>query len=109
MRSPKMIVSRSLITAAAIAALASCGGKMPSKPGMPDKPGVPDSPGVPGGLGGQSGEVDPNTCGNYAASDAGAKLKIFLQATKDLQGAVAEMVKLEKESCIMMGKELGMA
>jgi hypothetical protein len=97
-----------VITAAAIAALAACGGKMPSKPGMPDKPGVPDSPGVPGGLGGQSGEVDPNTCGNYAASDAGAKLKIFLQATKDLQGAVAEMVKLEKESCVMMGHELGM-
>jgi hypothetical protein len=65
---------------------------------------------MPGGMpGGASGEVDPNTCGNYAASDAGAKLKIFLQATKDLQAAMAEMVKVEKESCIMMGKELGMA
>ena len=67
--------------------------------------GVPDHPGVPGGA---SGEVDPNTCGNYAASDAGAKLKLFLQATKDLQTTAAETVKIVKQSCVMMGQELGM-
>ena len=59
--------------------LAACGHGLPGKPGVPS--GVPDKPGVPGGA---SGEVDPNTCGNYAAQDAGAKLKAFLQATKDL-------------------------
>jgi hypothetical protein len=89
-----------------VAALAACGGKLPGGHGMPS--GVPDKPNVPGGLGGASGEVDPNTCGNYAASDAGAKLKIFLQATKDLQTATAETAKLVKQSCVMMGKELGM-
>src|SRR5438552_6247772 len=103
-----MHVTRSLITAAAFAAIAACGGKMPGKPDMPSKPDVPSSPGVPGGLGGASGEVDPNTCGNYAASDAGAKLKAFLQATKDLENTAAETVKIVKQSCVMMGQELGM-
>jgi hypothetical protein len=69
------------------------------------KPSMPSTPSVPGGM---SGEVDPNTCGNYAASDAGARLKAFLQATKDLDAAAAETVKLEKESCVLMGQELGM-
>jgi hypothetical protein len=100
-----MRVTRSLITAAAFATLAACGGKLPSKPGMPSKPDVPSAP---GGLGGASGEVDPNTCGNYAASDAGAKLKAFLQATKDLQTTAEETVKVIKQSCVMMGNELGM-
>jgi hypothetical protein len=100
--------TRSLITAAAFASLVACGGKMPSKPGMPDKPDVPSTPAAPGGLGGSSGEVDPNTCGNYAASDAGAKLKAFLVATKDLQTAASGMVKTVKDSCVTMGTELGM-
>ena len=86
-----------------LASLAACGHKMPGGGGVPS--GVPDHPGVPGGA---SGEVDPNTCGNYAASDAGAKLKAFLQATKDLQTTAAETVKIVKQSCIMMGNELGM-
>jgi hypothetical protein len=59
---------------------------------------------LPGG----SGEVDPNTCGNYAASDAGAKLKVFLEATKNLQTTTTETVKVVKQSCILMGNELGM-
>jgi hypothetical protein len=70
---------------------------------------MPDRPSVPGGLGGASGEVDPNTCGNYAAQDAGAKLKIFLQATKDLEATTTETAKIVKQSCVMMGQELGMA
>ena len=89
-----------------VAAVASCG-HLPGKPGVPS--GVPDRPSVPGGLGGASGEVDPNTCGNYAAQDAGAKLKIFLQATKDLEATTTETAKIVKQSCVMMGQELGMA
>lgn len=67
--------------------------------------GVPSNPGVPGGM---SGEVDPDTCGNYAASDAGAKLKAFLRATKDLQTTTIEVAKVVKQSCIHMGEKLGM-
>ena len=97
--------SSRLMLASAIVALAIVPGckKLPGGGGMPNKPNVP------GGLGGASGEVDPNTCGNYAASDAGRKLKAFLQATKDLEGTAAETVKVVKESCLMMGHELGMS
>ena len=97
-----MRVSRFLVVAAAMAAMAGCGSKLPGKPSVP---GTPSVPGVPGGA---SGEVDPNTCGNYAASDAGAKLKAFLTAIKDLQTTTAETVKVVKQSCVMMGQELGM-
>lgn len=90
-------------------AMVACGGKMPGKPDMPSKPDVPSTPGAPGGLGGSSGEVDPNTCGNYAASDAGAKLKAFLTATKDLQTAAAGTVVKIKAGCAAMGSELGMS
>lgn len=93
-----MRTTTSLMVVLAMAA-ASCGGKIPGSGGMP---------GMPGGLPSGSGEVDPNTCGNYAASDAGAKLKIFLQSIKDLQVASVEMVKVVKQSCVMMGQELGM-
>jgi len=92
-----MRVSRFLVATLAIAA---CGGKVPGAPSVPG--------GVPGGMPGGSGEVDPNTCCNYAASDAGAKLKAFLTATKDLQTQTAEMVKVVKQSCVMMGHELSM-
>jgi modification target Cys-rich repeat protein len=84
------------LAAAVVVVLGACGGKVPG--------GVP---GVPGG-GGSSGEVDPNTCGNYAASDAGAKLKAFLEAVADLQKQSQETVEVVKTSCKMMGKELGM-
>lgn len=88
-----------------LCAVAACS-HLPGKPDVPS--GMPAKPNVPGGLGGASGEVDPNTCGNYAASDAGAKLKIFLQATKDLETTTTETAKIVKQSCIMMGNELGM-
>jgi hypothetical protein len=61
---------------------------------------------VPGGA---ASRVDPNTCGNYAASDAGRKLKAFLQATTDLNDAVIRTEQVVKTSCVMMGEELGMA
>ena len=63
---------------------------------------------VPGGLAGASGEVDPNSCGNYALMDGGNKLKAFLQATKDLEKTSEETVHVVKQSCEMIGRELGM-
>lgn len=96
--------SSRLLLATAVAALAI----VPACKKLPGGHGVPNKPNVPGGLGGASGEVDPNTCGNYAASDAGAKFKAFLQATKDLLAETQEIVKVQKESCLMMGHELGL-
>lgn len=101
--------TRTILASALVALVALTGcpkGKMPG--GLPDKPNVPGSDKVPGGLGGASGEVDPNTCGNYAVSDAGKKLKAFLAATKDLSVTAEETAKIVKQSCIMMGNELGM-
>lgn len=101
-----MIASRYFVAAAFLAG--ACGGKLGGH-SVPSGPSVPSTPAVPGGLGGASGEVDPNTCGNYAATDAGAKLKAFLQATKDLETTTAETAKVVKQSCVMMGQELGMS
>src|ERR1700689_3847086 len=87
--------SRFLVAAAILAVgFGGCGGKLPGGHGVPSAPG-----GLPGG----SGEVDPNSCGNYSASDAGAKLKVFLAATKLLQDTTVETAKVVKQSCIMMG------
>ncbi len=99
-----MTMNTSRLLLASVVALALVPGckKIPGGGGMPNKPNVP------GGLGGASGEVDPDTCGNYAATDAGRKLKAFLQATKDLQATAAETVKVVKESCVMMGNEMKM-
>lgn len=98
--------------AAALAAIASAAGcSKPALPGsVPSTPTAPTAPAAPAGMNSMpSGEVDPNTCGNYAASDAGRKLKAFLQATKDLDTALVETIKVVKQSCVMMGQELGMA
>jgi len=81
-----------LVSAAFILA-AACGGKVPGA----------------GGPGGSSGKVDPNSCGSYAASDAGAKLKLFLTAVADLDTRTTEAANVVRESCVTMGKELGMA
>jgi hypothetical protein len=92
-------------TVAALVSVTSCGGSLPGGGNIPGKPAALDK--VPSNL--PSGEVDPNTCGNYAAVDAGRKLKAFLQAVKDLETTAGETVKVVKQSCIMMGQELGMA
>ena len=91
-----------------VALLAACpkGGK--GIGGMPDKPNVPGSDKVPGGLGGSSGMVDPNTCGNYSASEAGKRFKAFLEALVDMQKTAEETVKVVKQSCVMLGTEIGM-
>jgi len=100
--------SRFLI-AAMVVALGACGGKLPGGKGVPGADKVPGSDKVPGGLGGSSGMVDPNTCGNYAAMEAGARLKAFLESIVDLQKRSEETVAVVRTSCVMMGKELGMS
>ncbi len=54
------------------------------------------------------GGVDPNTCGNYAATDAGRKLKAFLEATVKVDTEATRLVNVVGESCAIMGRELGM-
>lgn len=90
-----------LLLAAAVAALVTLTGC--PKGGIPGAGG-----GLPGGLGGESGMVDPNTCGNYATTDAGRKLKNFLVATQQLQKVSAETAQVVRQSCILVGNELGM-
>lgn len=60
-------------------------------------------PGVPGG----GGNVNPDSCGLASASDVGAKLHAFLQATKDLQDTTAGFQVTLKASCNGMATELG--
>ncbi len=64
--------------------------------------------GIPGAPGSAAGSVDPNTCGNYAASDAGRKLKAFLNATVLLDKAVSKTESVVKDTCADMGKKIGM-
>jgi hypothetical protein len=95
--------TRLLLTTALVALVSVTGCPKGGVPG-----GLPSTPGgMPTSM--PSGEVDPNTCGNYAAVDAGRKLKAFLQATKDLEATTVETVKVVKQSCVMMGQELGMS
>jgi hypothetical protein len=102
--------SRLLLATAlvAVAALAGCPKGGLGKGGVPGTGDLPGGGKVPGGLPGSSGMVDPNTCGNYAASEAGRRFKAFLQATMDLEKVTEETVKVVKQSCIMIGEELGM-
>jgi hypothetical protein len=96
------------LVAAVVVVLTACGGKLPGGGGVPGGDNIPGGGGAPGGLGGSSGMVDPNTCGNYAGSEAGARLKAFLEAVADLQKQSQETVEVVQTSCKMMGKELGM-
>jgi len=107
-----MHMNTRLLLATVLVALATlgCGGKTPGAGGLPGGGGggLPGGGGVPGGLGGSSGMVDPNTCGNYAAMEGGARLKAFLTSVQDLAAATEETVKVVKQSCVMLGKDLGM-
>ncbi len=100
-------ISSRLVLASALVALTTLAGCPKGK--LPGGGGLPNKPDVPGGLGGMSGEVDPDTCANYAASTAGARFKAFLQATKRLQTTAAETAEVVKQSCIMMGREMQMS
>lgn len=59
--------------------------------------------------GGEASSVDPNTCGNYAASDAGHKLHAFLEATVTLQGVVDSTEQEMKGACAAMAEKLGIS
>lgn len=63
-------------------------------------------PGVPGAGG---SKVDPNSCGNYAVTDAGRKLHAFLEATAQLEKTAVETEQVVKTSCVLMGNELRMS
>src|SRR5689334_9338705 len=84
--------TRSLLVAALAAALVSLAG-------------CPGAPAIPGRGG---SKVDPNTCGNYAASDAGRKLKASLEAPAELGAAVRGSDAYLKDTCVVMGEELKM-
>lgn len=86
-------------TAIALAALASTG-----CPGS----GLPGESSVPG-RDKRAGTVDPNTCGSYASTDLGAKLKGFLEATVQLNDVVLETEAEVKATCAGMAAELGIA
>jgi hypothetical protein len=102
------IGSRFVMAAVVAATTLHCGG-LPGGKSLPGTDTLPNGGKVPGGMSGLSGDIDPDTCGNYAATDAGARLRAFLQATKDLKTATIETAKVVKQSCIMMGNELGMS
>jgi hypothetical protein len=104
--SSRLVLATALVV---LATLAGCPkGKLPGGGSVPGGGNIPGGGNVPGGLGGESGMVDPNSCGNYAVSDAGRKLKDFLVATQQLQKITEETVQVVRQSCVMMGNELGM-
>ncbi len=88
----KSIVSLMLLS---LVALTACPG------------GVPGVPNIPGS--GGASDVDPNKCGSYADSDAGAKLKAFLAATVALNTSIIETEAEMKVSCAAMASELGVS
>ncbi len=89
----------------AASALAACpGGK-----GLPGAPKVPGSDKIPPGMpGGGDAALDPSACGGYSTTDAGRKLHAFFEATQNLEKAATETAEVVKQSCIIMGNELGM-
>ncbi len=97
-----LVLATALIAAGALAACP--GGKgMPSKPKMPGGDKLGSVPGV-----GPDAALDPNACGGYSSSDAGRKLKAFLEATASVEKAAAETAEVVKNSCIIIGNEIGM-
>lgn len=92
-------VTASLVGSALLTALALSG--------CPGGAKAPSLPGAPGGGGGKASSVDPNTCGNYAEKEAGAKLKAFLEATVTLNEAVVSLEGEVKASCGAMAEKLG--
>lgn len=98
-----------IVSVLAISALAGCP-KKPGIPGGPDVPGGGGVPNVPGGMPGSSDKVEPGGCGGYASmGDVGRKLNAFLEATVQLQKVSGDTVAVVRESCAIMGKELGMS
>lgn len=99
MRGDRRVLSWLAATAAvaSLALVAACPG---GTPGLPDKPGIP---------GKDAGKVDPNACGGYASTDAGAKLKAFFEATVELEKVVFEAEDYLRETCALMAADLGVS
>ncbi len=57
--------------------------------------------------GSKAKNVDPSSCGSYASSDAGRKVKAFLEATVELNEAVIKADNYLLDTCKEMGAELG--
>ncbi len=58
---------------------------------------------------GKAGKVDPNTCGSYASSEAGARVKAFLESTVELEAAVLNAENYLVDTCKEMGSALGIS
>jgi hypothetical protein len=90
---------------AAVVTLTACPGGLKKPTGLSD---IKDTAGKAKAASGD-GPVDPNACGSYASTgDAGRKLKLFLEATQTLETETAKTLEVVKQSCIIMGNELGM-
>jgi hypothetical protein len=99
--------SKSLLVVAALfagSALVACN-KVPGKPKVPGGDTLSKVPtSVPG-----NDPLNPNACGGIAsAGDAGRKLHAFLEATAQVEKATIDTVAVVKNSCILIGNELGM-
>jgi hypothetical protein len=80
--------------------VAACGkaGKIPGANKLPGG-GIPDP----------NAKLDPSGCGGFGAGgDAGRKLKAFLEATAAVDKAAQETADVVKNSCTIIGTELGM-
>lgn len=74
-------------------------------PACPTGGGVPGA-GGPSGSGG--GDVNPNACGDLSDVDIGRKIQAFLDATMRLDAAVTSTASYTRDTCVMIGKDLGM-
>ncbi len=97
-----LVLATALVAGAALAACPGGGGL--------SKPNIPGGGKVPGGIPGVGPDsaLDPNACGGYSSSDAGRKLHAFLEATADIEKATTETLDVVKQSCIIVGNEIGM-
>jgi hypothetical protein len=77
--------------------------KKPGVPGADKLKNVPTS--VPG-----NDPLNPGGCGGYATmGDAGRKLHAFLEATQQVEKATTDTANMVKDSCVSIGKDIGMA
>jgi len=94
---------RALLRLALLTAVVGCGGSLKDykDKDIPDKPDTPET--------GHKSSVDPNDCGNYASTNIGKKIQLFLKATNALDKAVSDAENHVKLACIDMGKALEMS
>jgi hypothetical protein len=96
------VVAAALVAGSALVACSKVPGKG-SVPGGDKLSKVPTS--VPG-----NDPLNPGGCGGYASmGDAGRKLHAFLEATQQVEKATTELSGQVKDSCVSIGKDIGMA